>query len=76
MSSKINSHLNKENIKKNVNKAKVAASKYNLALLRRQRNETDIARQLFRECEQIYITVYGPDHSETVDAARQASRCV
>ena len=32
----------------------VAASKYNLALLRRQRNETDIARQLFRECEQIY----------------------
>ena len=42
----------------------VAASKYNLALLRRKRNETDIARQLFRECEQIYITVYGPDHSE------------
>jgi len=67
----------------------VAASKYNLALLRRRRNETDIARQLFRECEQIYITVYGPDHSkqiyasvygpdhsETVDAARQASRFV
>ena len=42
----------------------VAASKYNLALLHRQRNETDIARQLFRECEQIYFTVYGPDHSE------------
>ena len=49
----------------------MAASKYNLALLRRKRNETDIVRQLFRECEQIYITVYGPDHSETVDAARQ-----
>ena len=49
----------------------MAASKYNLALLRRKRNETDIARQLFRECEQIYITVYGPDHSETVDAARK-----
>jgi hypothetical protein len=45
-----------------------------MTLLRRQRNETDIARQLFRECEQIYITVYGPDHSETVDAARQARR--
>ena len=43
---------------------RVATSKYNLALLRRQRNETDIARQLFRECEQIYFTVYGPDHSE------------
>ena len=54
----------------------MAASKYNLALLRRQRNETEIARQLFREGEQIYITVYGPDHSETVDAALQASRCV
>ena len=52
----------------------MAASKYNLALLRRQRTETGIARQLFREYEQIYITVYGPDHSETVDAARQASR--
>ena len=50
----------------------VAASKYNLALLRRKRNETDIARQLFRESEQIYMTVYGPDHSETVDAAWQA----
>ena len=49
---------------------------YYLALLRRQRNETDIARQLFREREQIYASVYGPDHSETVDAARQASRCV
>ena len=67
----------------------MAASKYNLALLHKKRKETDIARQLFRECEQIYITVYGPDHSkqiyasvygpdhsETVDAARQASRCV
>ena len=49
----------------------VATSKYILALLRRQRNETDIARQLFREREQIYITVYGPDHSETVDEARK-----
>ena len=57
-----------------ITRPSVAASKYNLALLRRKRNETDIARQLFRECEQIYITVYGPDHSETVDAARQASR--
>jgi len=54
----------------------VAASKYNLALLRRQRNETDIARQLFLECEQIYTVVYGPDHRETVDAVRQARLCV
>ena len=53
----------------------VAASKYNLALLRRQRNETDIARQLFRECEQIYITVYGPDHSETVQHGKLVVVC-
>jgi len=87
----IKSHLNKEKIKEHVNKAKrgqsilwlyyaggpdVANSKYNLALLHKKRKETDIARQLFRECEQIYASVYGPDHSETVDAARQASRCV
>ena len=53
----------------------MAASKYNLALLRRQRNETDIARQLFRECEQIYITVYGPDHSETVQHGKLVVVC-
>ena len=48
---------------------RVATSKYNLALLRRQRNVTDIARQLFREREQIYITVYGPDHSKQIYAS-------
>ena len=47
----------------------MATSKYNLALLRRQRNVTDIARQLFREREQIYITVYGPDHSKQIYAS-------
>jgi len=49
---------------------------YNLALTHKKRKETDIARQLFLECEQIYTTAYGPDNRETVDAARQASRCV
>ena len=48
---------------------RVATSKYNLALLRRQRNVTDIARQLFREREQIYITVYGPDHRNQIYAS-------
>ena len=48
---------------------RVATSKYNLALPRRQRNVTDIARQLFREREQIYITVYGPDHSKQIYAS-------
>ena len=54
----------------------VADSKYNLALLHKKRKETDIARQLFLECEQIYTIVYGPHHRETVDAVRQASLCV
>ena len=54
----------------------VADSKYNLALLHKKRRETDKARQLFLECEQTYSAVYGPDHSETQDAARQASLCV
>ena len=54
----------------------VANSKYNLALLHKSRRETDKARQLFLECEQTYSAVYGPDHSETQDAARQASQCV
>ena len=53
----------------------VADSKYNLALLHKSRRETDKARQLFLECEQTYSAVYGPDHSETQDAARQASKC-
>ena len=52
-----------------------ANSKYNLALLHKGRKETEMARQLFLECEQIYSAVYGPDHNETQDAARQASRC-
>ena len=53
----------------------VADSKYNLAILHKRRKETEMARQLFLECEQIYSAVYGPDHNETQDAARQASRC-
>ena len=37
----------------------------------KERRETEKARQLFLECEQTYSAVYGPDHSETQDAARQ-----
>ena len=68
--------MNKEKIKKNLTRPSVADSKYNLALLHKKRKETDIARQLFLECEQIYTIVYGPHHRETVDAVRQASLCV
>jgi len=54
----------------------VADSKYNLAVLHKKRRETEKARQLFLECEQIYSAVFGPDHSKTQGAARQASLCV
>ena len=53
----------------------MADSKYNLASLDKERRETEKARQLYLECEQIYSAVYGPDHSETQDAAGQASQC-
>jgi hypothetical protein len=65
----------------------VADSKYNLALhwqrivhlslQSRHQHQTDIAlsqsRHLFLECEQIYITVYGREHSETSDGYSKAS---
>ena len=54
----------------------VAMSKYNIAGLKKTQGDLEGARRLFLECEQIYLKAYGPDHSETVDAARQASRCV
>ena len=54
----------------------MADSKYNLASLHTNRRETEKARQLFLECEQIYSAVFGPDHSKTQGAARQASLCV
>ena len=54
----------------------VAMSKYNIAILKKTQGDLEGARRLFLECEQIYLKAYGPDHSETVDAARQASRCV
>ena len=48
----------------------LADSKHNnLASLHKKRRETEKARQLFLECEQTYSAVYGPDHSETQDAA-------
>ena len=54
----------------------VAMSKYNIASLKKTQGDLEGARRLFLECEQIYLKAYGSDHSETVDAARQASRCV
>ena len=51
----------------------VADSKYNLALQHKKRKETSIARQLLLECEQIYTTAYGSDHSKTLACKREAS---
>ena len=54
----------------------VADTKYNIAALYKTQRILEEASQLFLECEQIYTKVYGAQHSETVDAAIQAARCV
>ena len=46
-----------------------------MALLHKKRGERHLAKQLYLECEAIYATVYGPDHSETIDAKQKASDC-
>ena len=54
----------------------VADSKYNIANLFETQGKRDEARKLFLECEQIYSKVYGPDHTETLDAGRRAGALV
>ena len=54
----------------------VADSKYNIAGLFETQGKRDEARKLFLECEQIYSKVYGPDHTETLDAGRRAGALV
>ena len=49
----------------------MANSKYNIARVYEEQGDVEEAKQLV-ECEQIYAEVYGPDHSETLDAARRA----
>ena len=53
----------------------LADTKYNMALLHEKRGERHLAKQLYLECEAVYATVYGPDHSETIDAKQEASDC-
>ena len=50
----------------------VADSKYNIDGLLETQGKRDEARKFCLECEQILSKVYGPDHSKTLDAARQA----
>ena len=45
---------------------------YMWPIFRLQHRKRDEARKLFLECEKIYSKVYGPDHTETLDAARRA----
>ena len=52
--------------------AAVADTKYNIACLYRDQGDKVQARALFREAAAVYTTVYGADHSETVDALDQA----
>ena len=51
-------------------------TEYNMALLHKQRGERHLAKELYLECEAIYATVYGPDHSKTIDAKQKASDSV
>ena len=56
----------------------VAESKCNMGLVYKERNEMDMARELFLECHRIYCKVYGRGHRLTVNAAnraQQARRC-
>ena len=53
----------------------LADTKYNMASLHKKRGERHLAKQLHLQCEAIYATVYGPDHSETTDARQQAIDC-
>jgi len=52
----------------------VADSKYSMGLVYLERNEMDMARELFLECQRIYCKVYGPGHSLTVDTANAVQR--
>ena len=53
----------------------VADTKYNIAGIHEERGEKEAAKKLYLECETIYAKVYGPDHSETTDAAQKARDC-
>ena len=46
----------------------VARSKYNMAKLRKKEGKQGEAREMIRECEQLYSKVYGPDHEETLES--------
>ena len=53
-----------------------ATLKLNLALLQKERGEIDVAQTLLRDSNQTFTRVVGPDHPQTLMAARGASECV
>ena len=52
----------------------VANTKYNIACLYRRQGNSSQARNLFQEAAAVYATVYGANHSETIDALNQARK--
>ena len=52
----------------------VANTKYNIALVYRQQGNNIQARNMFSEAAAVYQTVYGSNHSETIDALDQAKK--
>ena len=54
--------------------ASVADTKYNIACLYRMQGDNIQAKKLFQEAAAVYRTVYGANHTETVDALNQARK--
>ncbi len=52
----------------------VANNKYNIALMYRGKAYNFRARNLFHEAAAVDTTVYGANHSETIDALNQAKK--
>jgi len=53
----------------------VANTQYNIALVHKSMDKEEEAGRLFLRCAEIYAQVYGADHSETLDAQKQAVNC-
>mmetsp|Transcript_45578 Transcript_45578/g.109681 ORF Transcript_45578/g.109681 Transcript_45578/m.109681 type:complete len:390 (-) Transcript_45578:154-1323(-) len=53
----------------------VANTQYNMALVHKSMNKQEEAKRLFLRCAEVYAKVYGADHSETLDAKKQAAGC-
>ena len=54
----------------------VADTLYNMAFLYRKLNKKSEVVDSFARCVKIYSKIFGPEHSETLDAQRMLERAV